>query len=107
MQPQSLGNYTVYNLVTGGETNNKWSAALLEITDSPRHFHTIETELFIVISGELAIEIDGVQIKIKPGESVRITPGTIHHLQSAQQGPVRVLCLNFPAFDPADMHLIE
>lgn len=102
-----LGDYVVYELIPGSETEKKWSTALLEIQDSPKHFHRIERELFIVVNGELDIEINGIHHMLAAGEFIEISPGNIHHLKSATKKPVQVLCFNFPAFDPADMHCIE
>ncbi len=101
------GKYAVYNLISGEATEQRWSVALLEIEESPRHFHRIERELFLVVNGELDIEIDGVHQILKTGESVAIAPGRVHQLKSAGSSPVRLLCFNFPAFNPEDMHCVE
>lgn len=101
------GKYAVYDLISGEATEKKWSVALLEIEDSPRHFHRIERELFLVVNGELDIEIDGAHQTLATGESIAIAPGRVHQLKSAGSCPVRLLCFNFPAFDPADMHLVS
>lgn len=100
------GNYAVYNIIQGRATEEKWSVAVLEIHDSPKHYHKIEKEMFIVLNGELDIEIDGEHQQKKVGELVVIMPSKIHQLKSALSEPVRVLCVNFPAFDPVDMHYV-
>ncbi len=97
------GKYGVYELAK----EEKWSVALLEIDDSPKHYHKIEKEIFVVVGGELNIEIDGQQQVLAVGEWVEITPGQIHQLKSARSTPVRVLCFNFPAFNPEDMHEVD
>lgn len=96
------GSYAVHAL---GQTE-KWSAVLIELRDSPRHFHKIEREVFVVVNGKLEIEIDGVVRALEAGEFVKILPGTVHRLRSASTHPVRLLCFNFPAFDLADMHCV-
>lgn len=96
------GDYEVHELISGNLTENKWSVALLEIRDSPKHFHRIEKEIFIVVNGKLDIEIDGIHRILEVGESVEVIPEMIHQLKSASKEPVRVLCFNFPAFNPAD-----
>ena len=90
------GNYAVYSLVSPSEASGKWSAALLEIHDSPRHFHHIEKEFFLVMNGELDIEMDGVHRTLSVGESVMVTPSHIHKLTSAREEPVRASALAFP-----------
>lgn len=101
------GDYTVYELVNGNATEETWSAALLEIKNSHKHFHRIENELFIVVGGTLDIEVDGRQHLIQEGEAIAISPGSVHQLKSANETPVRVLCFNFPAFDPTDIYCVE
>lgn len=100
------GSYAAYDLISGSKTNDKWSVALLEINDSPKHYHKVGKEVFVVVNGKLSIEIDGNYQILNVGESVTLLPGMVHHLKSAQNSPVRVLCFNFPAFDPNDMHIL-
>lgn len=101
------GEYGVYELIPGNKTGGKWSSALLDIDDSPKHFHRIEREIFVVVNGELDIEIDGIHHILAKGEFVVIHPGRVHRLKSAKSYPVRILCFNFPAFDPKDHYLVE
>ncbi|MDE3046425.1 MAG: cupin domain-containing protein [Verrucomicrobiota bacterium] len=102
-----LENYAVYELVAGSSTNNKWSVALLEIKDSPRHFHRIEKEVFVVVHGVLDIEIDGLHHILSVGESITIPPNHTHQLKSVGKESTRVLCFSFPAFTPSDMYCID
>lgn len=102
-----LGEYSVYEIANGNLSLQKWSVALLEIGNSPKHFHRIEKEVFIVAQGVLDIEIDGECKLLKVGESIEIFPGQIHQLKSALDQLVRVLCFSFPAFDPKDMYFVS
>ncbi len=99
--------YTVYEMITGEETDGLWSAAVIEIEDSPKHFHKIESEVFIVLNGVLSIELNGKRKTLEVGDYIRIPKGAIHHLKCANSDRVRLLCFNFPAFDPADMHFVD
>jgi mannose-6-phosphate isomerase-like protein (cupin superfamily) len=98
--------YDVYDLIPGQKTDSKWSVSLVELNDSPKHYHQIEKEIFVVVHGTLDIEIDGHFWTLRTGECVEINPGTVHRLKSHGKDPVRVLCFNFPAYNPADYHLI-
>jgi quercetin dioxygenase-like cupin family protein len=99
--------YIVYDLIPGELTNQSWSVAILEIKDSPRHYHRFGKEIFIVMNGELDLEIESGRYLLKPGELIEIPANKIHHLKSANvDEPVRVMCVNFPAFDPGDMHVM-
>jgi mannose-6-phosphate isomerase-like protein (cupin superfamily) len=100
-------NYWVYDLIPGSLVQDRWSVALIEIHDSPKHFHRIESEQFIVVQGILDIEIDGVKRILHVGEYVETKPGMVHQLKSANEHPVRVLCFSFPAFDPSDKNYVD
>lgn len=100
-------NYSAYLLVDGKQTGMQWGAALLEIQDSPKHFHKIEKEFFVVVAGKLMIENDNSQQILMPGEFIMIHPQSIHRLKSATNEPVRVLCFSFPSFDPQDMYIVD
>ncbi|HEX2977817.1 MAG TPA: cupin domain-containing protein [Candidatus Babeliales bacterium] len=100
------GDYAAYDLFYDCKINGEWSASLLEINDSPKHYHRIGLEIFVVVNGQLAIEIDGCRQILNVGESVTLLPGMVHHLKSSGNSPVRVLCFNFPAFDQSDMHIL-
>lgn len=84
---------------------SKWSVAILDLMEAPSHFHKIGIEHFIVLGGELHIDLDGISYTLKAGQSVHISQGAKHHLKSATSTPVRLLCVNFPAFDPQDFYL--
>lgn len=48
----------------------------------PYHLHKIKQETFIVVAGDLLIEIDGVQKKLIKGDVVTVYPGQWHKFQS-------------------------
>jgi mannose-6-phosphate isomerase-like protein (cupin superfamily) len=98
--------YAAYTLMTDPE-GDKWSIAILDVIDAEAHFHEIENEHFMVLNGELEITVDGVQHRLTAGQTVHIQPGNIHHLKSTSDTPVRLLCVNFPAFDLADFHPVK
>lgn len=98
-----LPSHTVYEI--GQDSDHKWSLAIIEVKDVVPHFHEKGTEHFIVLSGQLKIELQGVTHRLTAGQSAHIAPGHIHHLKSANTQAVRLLCMNFPAFDPRDLHL--
>lgn len=95
--------YDAYTLCADEE--KKWSLAILDIIEAPNHFHKhIRSEHFIVLSGELDIECDKSKYILTPGQSVHVPAWKEHHLRSAKPAPVRVLCINFPAFDEGDFY---
>lgn len=103
----SAGQYEVVELINGDKTAHKWSAALLDIKNSPKHFHKKGKELFIPLEGSLLLEVNGERSSIPIGEVIEILPEDVHQLRSEDHNPVRVLCFNFPSFDPTDMYLLD
>lgn len=101
------GSYALYNLVSSDETDGKYGIALLEILDSPKHFHYRKTEQFLVVQGTLHIEIDGEFSVLERGDSVAVYPEQIHKLRSANGTPVRVLCFSFPASIANDLVFVD
>lgn len=97
--------YDVY-LLALDEVNHAWSVALLELHYAPKHFHKQGMEHFIVMDGTLSIDLDGDIHCLPSGQSVSIPPDVTHLLKSAISTPVRLLCINVPAFDPQDMHIL-
>lgn len=102
------GDYSAYEIVPPGVVEgNPWSTALLEIQSSPKHYHLKGSEMFIVVNGELAIQVDEKWHHLSPGQFINIPPTKTHFLKSATNKPVRIMCVNFPAFDPQDFYLAE
>ncbi len=97
--------HVVYEMCA--DPDHKWSLAIIDVKDVVPHFHKNETEHFIVLSGQLHIQLQNVTHTLGAGQSVHIAPGQIHHLRSANTQTVRLLCVNFPAFDPCDFYPAE
>ncbi len=94
--------YVAYEICE--DLHHTWSIAILDIKDAAPHFHKQETEHFIVLSGQLKITLDDVEQTLDTGQSISIKPGCTHHLRSAGDEAVRLLCASFPAFDPSDFY---
>ncbi len=103
---RDLGEYSSYELAGREISENKWSLALLEIQNSPKHVHQAGKEVFIVTEGVLDLHVEGEHKLLKAGDAITIFPKQVHQLKSALDSPVRVLCFNFPAFTPEDMHVV-
>lgn len=66
--------------------------------DARTHYHRRLTEIYLVLEGEGHLELDGVLHPVKPLTAVLIKPGCRHRAL----GPLRIINLPVPAFDPAD-----
>jgi mannose-6-phosphate isomerase-like protein (cupin superfamily) len=81
--------------------NETASLHLVDIsTESKLHYHKRLTEIYYVLEGSGHLEVDGDRVKLEPGVSVLIRPGTRHRAV----GRLRILNVVVPAFDPSDEH---
>jgi quercetin dioxygenase-like cupin family protein len=61
------------------------------------HAHPAQEEVFTVLTGRIRFRIGFRRVIAKPGDTVRIPPGTVHHFANAGRGPVRVSVQTSPA----------
>src|SRR5438874_11521139 len=73
----SLWEFLVPNEVTGGGLS-VFQATMPEGFSPPRHIHTREDEVFLVIEGEVWFDIDGELRLAGPGASVYMPRGVPH-----------------------------
>lgn len=75
------------------------SVHLVDITEDARvHYHKKLTEIYLVLEGEGAVELDGEAVPVKPLTAVLIKPGCRHRAV----GRMRIVNVPVPAFDPED-----
>jgi mannose-6-phosphate isomerase-like protein (cupin superfamily) len=68
--------------------------------DARTHYHRRLTETYFVLDcgAGAVMELDGDRVPVRPGVCILIPPGVRHRAV----GPMRVLILVLPKFDPAD-----
>jgi mannose-6-phosphate isomerase-like protein (cupin superfamily) len=82
--------------------NQLVSVHLVEIArDSQTHYHKAQTETYYFLEGEGEVELDGRRHPVKPGMTLMIRPGTRHRAIPGT-GPMKILNIVVPPFDPAD-----
>jgi mannose-6-phosphate isomerase-like protein (cupin superfamily) len=75
------------------------SLHVLDISvDSRTHYHKRLTEIYYILAGEGAMELDGERHDVQPGDAILIKPGCRHRAV----GKLRVIVVPIPAFDPED-----
>jgi quercetin dioxygenase-like cupin family protein len=67
------------------------------------HAHPEQEESFTMLAGELRLRIGGRRLTARPGDIVRIPPGTVHHFANAGQEVARVAVSTRPALDMEDL----
>ena len=95
----SLWEFLVPSEVTGGKLS-VFQATMPEGFSPPRHIHTREDEVFLVVDGEVCFDIDGDRQLAGPGATVYMPRGVPHTFRI--QSPVaRLLGVMTPgAFEP-------
>jgi len=68
-----------------------------------RHIHPDQEELFSVISGRFAFEIDGTRIEAGPGDLALVPRGAVHAFKNLGDAPARLRYILTPAGRAEDM----
>ena len=71
------------------------------------HRHRETEELYHVTSGEGLLMLGGEKIKVSPGDTALIPPGTPHCIEATGTGPLRILCCCSPAYRHEDTELLD
>jgi uncharacterized cupin superfamily protein len=65
-------------------------------TFEQRHWHARATQFFYVLSGTLAIEIEGMTHTLAPGTGIELPSGTAHQARNDSTEDVRFLVVSSP-----------
>jgi mannose-6-phosphate isomerase-like protein (cupin superfamily) len=90
--------------------NRKQSLAEATVPAGARtllHRHRETEELYHVTSGEGLLTLGEDRIKVGPGDTALIPPGTPHCIEATGAGPLRILCCCSPAYRHEDTELLE
>jgi quercetin dioxygenase-like cupin family protein len=63
----------------------------------PLHRHVADKEVFSVLQGQFAFELDGARTEVGPGATVFIPPGVVHLYQNIGEHPGEMLIYVEPA----------
>jgi len=90
-------------LAAGAGTATDASALDWELVLAPggrvpsRHAHPGQEERFTVLEGRMRFRIGGRRITAGPGQTVTVSPGTVHHFANASDRPARIAVRTSPA----------
>lgn len=65
-------------------------------TNESRHFHAKARQFFFVLSGELAMELDGSVVCIPALSGLEINPGAVHEARNESEAVVEFLVISSP-----------
>lgn len=66
-----------------------------------RHYHAASEEIYLIVEGSGALEVDGELRDVGVGDAVLIAPGAWHELTAGVEG-VRLLCCCVPPYSDDD-----
>lgn len=80
--------------------------SLAEATLAPgqatqRHYHARSEEIYLILEGGGAVEVDGDLCDVAAGDAILIPPGTWHELAAGPEG-ARLLCMCAPPYRHED-----
>jgi mannose-6-phosphate isomerase-like protein (cupin superfamily) len=77
-------------------------AALPPGGSTQRHFHRASEELYYLLEGHGAMEIDGETRAVAPGDAILIPPGAWHQIRADGEQGLRFLCCCAPPYSDDD-----
>jgi mannose-6-phosphate isomerase-like protein (cupin superfamily) len=69
-----------------------------------RHHHRELEEIYFILEGTGAMELDGEERDVGPGDAILIPPGARHQITADPEAPLRFLCCCAPAYRHDDTH---
>ena len=71
------------------------------------HRHLKSEELYHVTAGEGLLTLGDEKMKVSPGDTVLIPPGTPHCIEATGPGALHILCCCSPAYRHEDTEMLE
>ena len=85
---------TIEILLDGTQTDGALSLMRLRMppgAGAPLHRHRLEAETLVMVSGELRVELEGVEHVLGEGEAIHLLAGSLHAFRTAQGAVVDVV----------------
>ncbi|MFL6029581.1 MAG: cupin domain-containing protein [Gaiellaceae bacterium] len=77
-------------------------ASLPAGTSTQRHHHRSSEEIYFLLEGEAALELDGETRHVFPGDAILIPPGAWHEITAVTE--LRFLCCCAPPYSHDDTY---
>jgi mannose-6-phosphate isomerase-like protein (cupin superfamily) len=88
---------------TGGTSRQSLAEATLEPGQATeRHYHAESEEVYFILDGEGAMELDCETAHVKVGDAIPISPGAWHTLRNTGDTALRLLCACAPPYRHED-----
>jgi mannose-6-phosphate isomerase-like protein (cupin superfamily) len=63
----------------------------------PYHYHSNADNIYMVLSGEGDVTVDGVRMPVRPGDTLVLAAGERHDIENTGTAPLRVVEIKTPA----------
>jgi mannose-6-phosphate isomerase-like protein (cupin superfamily) len=75
-------------------TRDTECACFTERAEQTRHCHRRATEIYLVVEGQMTLEVEGTDYALHPGDMLVVLPGSYHEVQRRGRFLCRVMTLN-------------
>ena len=65
----------------------------------PSHLHTMNTEIYYVVRGELLVNVEGQDLWLNEGDLVIVNPGACHHFETTDEEVMFIAIKKEPGLD--------
>jgi mannose-6-phosphate isomerase-like protein (cupin superfamily) len=90
---------------SGGARNQSLAEAVLAPGQATeRHYHAETEELYVLLEGTGAMEIEGDERAVGPGDAILIPAGAWHQIRATGDGELRFLCCCAPPYSHEDTY---
>jgi mannose-6-phosphate isomerase-like protein (cupin superfamily) len=93
--------------VHGNRAQSLAEAVVPAGTRTRLHRHRETEELYHVTAGEGLLTLGDEQIKVSPGDTALIPPGTPHCIEATGSEALHILCCCSPAYRHGDTEILE
>jgi mannose-6-phosphate isomerase-like protein (cupin superfamily) len=63
----------------------------------PYHYHSNADNIYLVLSGEGDVTVDGVRVPVRPGDTIVLSAGERHDIENTGADQLRVVEIKTPA----------
>jgi mannose-6-phosphate isomerase-like protein (cupin superfamily) len=91
----------------GGRKQSLAEATVPAGTRTLLHRHGVAEEIYHVTAGSGRMTLGADTVEVVAGDSVLISPGTVHCIEATGAVPLRILCCCSPAYAHEDTELLE
>ena len=87
----------------GGAKHHSFSHVVIPSGCSSRpHYHPVAEETYYILSGEGRMVVDGVQMRLVPGDALLILPPEVHQIFNDAAEDLEFIAVCAPAWEPTN-----